>query len=424
MEISKHLINNIPVTLIKTPKFKTTLIEITFLGAFTKENATKRSLLTRLLTAATKNYPTKKAIANRLFELYDASVGINSMPSYETNVTTFTMELINDKFVPTKTSLITLGIEFISEMLFNPNISEGKWDEHDFEEQKKILKAHITNIYNHKSRYATQKLIQSMCVNEITAVSSLGDLDDLQAIDAKEMYRYYKDFLENDFAHIYVVGDFSSELVLDAFSKLPRLKSGNNPYLPMKELDVIPQTVKKLEERQSLNQAKLVMGFRTLINQQHPLLMPALIFNGMFGGTFSSDLVQTIREQHSLCYSISSSINVLDKLMLINAGIDGENSDKVQSFVLKILNQYQNGVFEKNNFQIAKDLMINELNEMEDSPEDVLDFISKNDLLNRKWTIEELIEQINATTPSQIQEVAKGIYLDTVFLLANEVNHD
>jgi len=68
--------------------------------------------------------------------------------------------------------------------------------------------------------------------------------------------------------------------------------------------------------------------------------------------------------------------------------------------------------------------MISGLNEIEDRPETMIDFIIKNDLLQRQMTVKEVIDQIKEVSPEQIADVAQGVYLDTVFLLTDEVNHD
>jgi len=132
MEIQKYVLNQVPVTLIKTSKFKTTVVEMMFLGSFSKANATKHSLLLRLLRASTKRYPTKKALTNRLFELYDASVAIHSLPSFATNVTFVSMELINDQYASKDSSLLEAGINLLAEILFNPNLDGSRWNQHAF----------------------------------------------------------------------------------------------------------------------------------------------------------------------------------------------------------------------------------------------------------------------------------------------------
>jgi predicted Zn-dependent peptidase len=417
-------INQIPVTIIQTKKFKTQIIEVLFLGEFSKENATKRSLLSRLLGTATKKYPTKKAIANHLFDLYDASIGISSSPTYETNMMIASLELINEKFAPSNEHLLEKGVSFLQEMLTNPNVANEMWNESDFVEQKRILAASIKNVYNNKGRYAFKRMIQLMCPNEITSVSSLGDLEDLEPITSKTMYDFYQQVMAFDCASIYCVGDFDEAKLIAALSQLGPFCVGKNKNLPMKINDFYPNEVKKVKEVQAINQAKLVMGFRTLINVNHPLLYPALIFNGMFGGSFSSDLVQTVREKNSLCYSIHSSLNLSDKLLTISAGIDAIHSETVQKLVCDILNQYQNGIFDYNKFAISKDMMLSELIELEDSSEGLIDFHAKNDMLGRHQTVDEIKIQIQNTSIEQMQEVSKMIFLDTVFLLASEDKHD
>ena len=53
-------INNIPVYLYKTDKFKTINIRLVFKNHYTKENTTKYSLLTSILSNTSKKYNTKK----------------------------------------------------------------------------------------------------------------------------------------------------------------------------------------------------------------------------------------------------------------------------------------------------------------------------------------------------------------------------
>ena len=50
--------------------------------------------------------------------------------------------------------------------------------------------------------------------------------------------------------------------------------------------------------------------------------------NMILGGTSESKFFQIIREKHSLAYYVYSSLNKLDHLMLIRAGISKDNFDK------------------------------------------------------------------------------------------------
>jgi predicted Zn-dependent peptidase len=424
MEIKTIVCNQVPATLIKTNKFKTVAIEIVFLGEFTKANATKRSLLSRVMMASTAKYPTKKALTNRLFELYDATVSFYSHPSYRTNVSIFTMEMVNEKYLPDHAALTDEAVDFLKEVLFHPNAENGAWNEKDFNEQKRLLRESIANIYNHKSRYATMKMIETMCENEITRVNPQGCLEDLEPITPQDLYLTYLDLIKHENISIYVVGDFEEEAMIKSLSRLGDFPNNPKPDFSVQAEDIIPGAIKEKHEIQAINQSKLVMGFRSQINNFHPLHIPALVFNMMFGGTFSSDLVQVIREQNSLCYSIYSNLAPENKIMTINAGIDGENYQKVKSLIMDQLKRYQNGDLDMKNFSISKDLLLSYLSETEDGQESLLDYAIRNYVLSRDLTVSEVIRRISEVTIEQVSEVAKTLSLDTIFLLTNEAYHD
>src|SRR5690554_5775445 len=125
--MEKFEINNIETTLIKTDKFKTITVFVVFFGEFNKENATKRSLLSRIMSNTTKLYPTKKLVANKLFDLYDAGIFVNSFPIHKANLTVFGLNIVNPKFV-NDDGLLNEAFSFLKEFIFNPNFDDNGFD--------------------------------------------------------------------------------------------------------------------------------------------------------------------------------------------------------------------------------------------------------------------------------------------------------
>lgn len=416
----KELINNkIKTTLIKTKKFKTIVIQVVFLGEFNKEIATKRSLLSRVLPITTKNYPTKKAIFNKLYDLYDARVSVTTNSSYKTSITKFTLEYINPTIV-SDNSLHSEAIELLYELIFNPSVKDNAFDSRFFNEQKSILKQNIMNIYNNKSRYALRQLLNHMGKDEIISVSGLGNLEDLESITEKDIYDVYLDMINNENVEIYVIGDFEEEEMLASLSKLNKLPVNNN------KLEVYSQEakeiieVKEIVEKQNINQTRLMMGFRTTIDSKSELQPALMLFNRMFGGSFQSDLIRVVREENSLAYSISSQNFVDLKILFVSAGIDSSKYDLTKNLVIDVLNNYKEGKIDLDSLNLAKDNIINDIKEIEDSPYSGINFYFYNNLLEISYDLEENIKLIKDVTIDQIQEVAKGITLDTIFLLASE----
>jgi predicted Zn-dependent peptidase len=189
-------------------------------------------------------------------------------------------------------------------------------------------------------------------------------------------------------------------------------------YVSNEELKV--NEVKEFFEKQNINQAKLNMGFRIGVNNIDNLYPAALVFNAMFGGIFQSDLIRVVREENSLAYTIASQCIFDVKLMIVSAGIDSNKYQMTKDLVLEQLRNYKEGKYTEANFLMAKDNLINELLELEDNPFGIINFHFKNKLYGNIKDVDDLISKIKAVTLDDIKEVALGVNLDTVFLLASE----
>lgn len=421
METIEVKSNNVNCTLIKTDKFKTITIQIVFLGEFSRDNATKRSLLTRVLTASTKSYPTKKAIANKLFDLYDASVSVSVYPSYKTSITVFSLDIVNEKNLNSD-SLTKEALTFFRELMFNPNADNNAFNSKDFAEQKRILKQNIKNIYNNKNRYALRKLLNNMAPDEIISVSSLGTLEDLEIITAEDLFAQYQSMITTENVSIYCVGDFDEQKMLEDLKILGDFPDNPKPMETVSEEDHKIEKVREYIEKQNINQSKLIMGFRNDVNTKSPLFLASLLFNAMFGGLFASDLIRVVREANSLAYTIASQIMNDVKVMIVSAGIDENKYQMTSDLVIKQLELYKQGQFGGDNFEIAKDSIASDLAEIEDSPYMIINFILRNYLHDIRLTVGDMLAQLDAITLGEIQEVAKGTALDTIYLLAGDPN--
>ena len=423
MEIKQVQTNNVQATLIKTKKFKTITIYVVFLGEFSQDNSTKRSLLTRLLTTSTKVYNSKKKIANQLYDLYDAGLSVSSYPSYKTSVTIFALDIVNQKNLEHNHTLTKEAIKFLREVIFNPNVIDNAFNDKEFNEHKRILRENIKNIYNNKNRYALRQLLNHMCRDEIASVSSLGNLEDLEKITASDVYETYLKMINEENVSLYVVGDVEEDEILNDLKILGNFKQNKKPNETTSDEVHELKDVNEVVERQKINQSKLTMGFRVSENTKSEKHVASLLFNSMFGGTFQSDLIRVVREENSLAYTIASQIISDVKIMVVSAGIDGTKYEMTSDLIRKQLELYQNGQLNNENLELSKIAIINELLEVEDSPYNLINFALKNYLHDQTKTVESLIEEINQTTLDDIKAVASGVYLDTIFLLTSEEQH-
>lgn len=420
MRIVNKEINNIKTTLITTDKFKTVTFKIFFSGEFSKETATKRSLLARVLSTSSKKYKTKKEMSEKIFDLYDASFGVAAYPSYETSIINYTLEVVNEKYLE-DSNITKEALSFLKETCFNPNVSNNAFNEKVFQEEKRLLKATIENVYNNKNRFALRRLLQSMCADEITSISSLGDLEDLQKITKEELYNTYLEMINHDDVSIYVIGDFDIEQMsidLEKYLKFNKREQKLFPLYFTKRRQNIDS--KEVHEQQDINQTKLLMGLRTNITPVDELIIPLVVFNSMYGGLFVSDLFKVVREEHSLAYQIASQISAEAGLLIVSAGIEKENINKTISLIIQELRNYQDGHVDYDLLAVAKENIVNELKEVEDSPHSLLMFIQRQDLLSLDRDINNYIEKVKSVTPEDIIKAAKLIELDTIYTLSKK----
>jgi predicted Zn-dependent peptidase len=412
-------INGIDTILLSTNKFKTLSFFVVFFGEFNKEVATSKTLLTRMLSNTTKLYPTKKKIANKLFDLYDASVSVSSFPIYKTNLTMFSLDIVNPKFTNDE-NLLNEAINFFKEVIFNPNQENEAFSQADFNEEKRVMSDNIKNIYNNKARYAFDRLLEEMAPNEILSVSSLGTLEGLEKLTPQSLYQDYNQMINNEMVRIYVVGDIETETVMKVFKDFDFKVNDCKIEASSFETKKI-EKVNEVSEVQAINQAQLMMGFRTNVNAFDELYVPMALFNMMFGGMPSSNLFRVVREENSLAYSVYSSIFFDNRLMIVNAGIDKDQYQLATDLIIKELEKYKNGDISSELLQVAKDNLISSLQETDDEPFSYLIFVIKNSLL-RNYTVEEFISLVKKVTIEDVHQASKQIELDTIYFLKGDGN--
>ena len=102
----------------------------------------------------------------------------------------------------------------------------------------------------------------------------------------------------------------------------------------------------------------------------------------ILGGSSESKFFQIIREKNSLSYYTNSSLNKLDSLMLIAAGISKENFDKTVKLIKKLMKEMEDGIFSDEELNNAKLTATTSIRMSEDNQEGIINNYLFNDLDN------------------------------------------
>lgn len=401
---------------IPSKKFKNITMSLKLEGKLTKENVTKRSLLAFMLTGGTKDYPTSKDLSTHLEELYGMSFGTNLATKGIGQVLNISSVCINEEFLPYKENLLVEQIKLFNDVLFNPNVEDGKFNEQTFNIKKKELKERLIVQNDDKFMYGIDQLFKNMGEGGFLSISNNGYLDELDKITNEEVYDYLLECLENDVKHLYVVGDVD-ESIVKLFEE--NLSFNENIQLldPVTNFKSTKTDVLEVIEKQDITQAKLNMGYVVDCNFKDPGTYAMTVFNAIFGGFSQSRLFKIVREKHSLCYYISSSYGAFSGIMTVNAGIEGSDYQKARELITQELSNIQAGNFDEAEIELAKLMLKSSLTKTKDEPISLITLAYNRDLTGINESNDEYLEKLMNVTKEEIIAASKKVHLDTIFLL-------
>ena len=362
---------------------------------------------------STDTYPTKRDLVLKSEDLYAATVYTKSYRAGRFSLVNFYLSMLNEKY--TEKGMYEESIKFLSDIIFNPNFNK----ENEFNDAYKFLyesaNRSLKGLKENGSNYSTIRMLEEMDDNPYS-YRDIGYLEDLEKINLDNLKEYYNRLITSSLVDIIVIGDINKEIE-ELIEKYFDFKTFKRPKVkPIITHDKLRQKVKTIKEENSSSQSKLSIGCKIgkLTDFERNFVLS--IYNSILGGSSESKFFQIIREKNSLAYYVYSSLNKLDSLMLIRAGISKENFDKTISLVKKLMKEMEDGKFTLDDIKIAQENYISSLNELEDNSEGIIEAYLANELLGL-GDLETRKKEIMKVTKEDVIKIAKKVKLDTIFLL-------
>lgn len=415
MQVIDKDLGSFKVHLIKTDLFKTITMKVMFHTPIIKEDITKRNILSDILLTSSKKYATRRDLNIKSEELYAADIYTSNQRIGNYITTSFILQTLNDKY--TEDGNFASSVEFLHEIIFNPDLIDNKFKDEKLELVKSNAKIALESIKENSANYSIIRLKEEYDNKSSVSYRMTGYLDDLEKINTQNLYDYYEKMIENDYVDIFVIGNINIKellLIIKKYFKFRKVKKRKKSY----ELDYhLPRKkVKTIKEVTSNNQAKLAIALSISKLKDFDKKYSLLILNIILGGTADSKLFKEVREKNSLCYTISSSYSRLDNLMIISAGIDNINYDKVLDLINKILDDIKKGKFNESDISVAKEYYNTLTESIVESPARLINESFSEKILGVD-SLEKRKENINKITKKDIIRVSKKLNIDTIFLL-------
>ncbi|MDO4792702.1 MAG: pitrilysin family protein [Filifactor alocis] len=401
--------------LIPTDQFKTNLISVYFKRPICREEVTMNSLLPYVMRSGTKSYPDETSIAKKLQDLYGAFLGANVSKKGEIQIFGFQLAFINEKYV--EEDLFKEVLSLLKEVLFEPYLEDGYFSDLVLSIEKEVLREAILARINDKSSYARERLLEEMCSDELYGVAEEGYIEDLDEIDPKRLYKHYKEMIRTSQIEIHLQGEMDREKVLSLLKKEFVFPRGERVEISVPDLSFSPSKVKEVTEEMDIEQAKLVLGYRTHRSLMTEDCTDLLLYASVLGFDSHSKLFRIVREKHSLCYYIGAGLESLKGLMLIQTGIEAANKDKVIELIEALQGEMREGNISQKELSEAKKMLINDLKSVKDNVFSLATFHFAQSFRFENRTFEQMIEAIEKVGIEDIQRVARSVELDSIFFL-------
>ncbi len=413
-----YLPNGIRLLFMPTDKFKTISLALFLHQELNRELAALNALLPAVLEQGSRRYPDKLSLQRKLENLYGADLSADILKSGERHVMAFGCELAHDKFLGENGALLNQGMSILGSVTGEPLVENGGFNKDYVNQEKYQLIKDIKAMLNDKVTYAYERCVALMCAGERFGTYKLGSIEDYDRVDEKALYHYYNRVFSANPIDLYAIGDLREHEVLEAAGEAFGFSRGQKQNrLPAVEINRPVAEVRYHEEELSVNQAKLVLGFRTYTAYGDALYCPLLVYSGILGAFPHSKLFLKVREEAGLAYYVHSRLERHKGLMIISAGINYDDYKKVREIIDRQLDDMAAGAISDPELDNTKQGLINRLRSQQDSPTQLISTHLDGSIGGKTYTAEELIAGIEAVDRNQIRTVAERIKLDTVYVL-------
>lgn len=413
-----YLPNGIRLIFMPTVKFKTISMGIFLHQELKPGVAALNALLPSVLEQGSRLYPDYLTLQRELEKLYGADIATDIIKSGERHILAFTLETAHDKYLGEDGKLLQKGMSLLGSVLGDPLVIDGAFRQDYVKQEKSQLIKDIKAMLNDKVSYALERCLALMCAEENFGIYKLGKIEDYEKIDAAGLFRHYSDLLTHSPIDFYVIGDLDQKQVLETAGEIFSF-SRNGEYYPLPETEIMHpvEEVKYVEEVMSVNQAKMVLGFRTYTGYRDLLYCPLMVYSGVLGGFPHSKLFMNVREEAGLVYYINSRLEKHKGLMVISAGLNYNDLQKAREIIDRQMEDMASGAISDAELDNTKQALINQLLSRQDSPSQMISFHLEGSVGGKAYDIEELTAGIEAVDRKDIMAVAERIKLDTAYLL-------
>ncbi len=398
-------------------RYKTNRISVSLVLPLQKQTASLHALIPSLLRKGTRSCPDFTEFNKRLSMLYGAYLGYGVSAIGDCQVMTLSASVIDDAYSLEGEPLLQQISLLLADTLLDPALENGVFRTEDVRLEKQSLIDLIESEINEKRHYALNRAIEILCAGEPAGISKHGYVEDVEAITPESVTAAYRKLIETARIEIIFVGCGDPTSAAESFRAAFQAVKRTPVSFDTLSIKATVDTIKEETDRMSVNQSKLVLGFRTGTAPTDERLNALRLMIALYGGTPSSKLFLNVREKLSLCYYCAARPNVSKGIAFVDCGVEHDNIEKAKNEILHQLDQLRAGAFTDEDLRFARLSMVNSFRSAGDSAASIEGWYLSQLLYGTERSPEMEAEAINAVSREDVIAAAKQMRLDTIYLL-------
>ena len=410
--INLHIIN--------TDKFKTNLLAVFLTTPLNRENVTKNALIPMVLRRGSSKLTNIEEINNKLDEMYGADFNCGVDKTGDNQILKFYMESINNNFLPENENLLEESMRVLLDLVFNPLTENNTFKEEYVDSEKQNLKQIILGKIDNKAKYAYDRCIEEMYKDKPFGLYKYGYVEDLENIDSKNLYEYYKKMISECKIDIFISGEVNeqSKEIIENNENIKSINERQAIYNKKSEKADYVEQERIVEEKMDVSQGKLVLGLEVEKNDKQSKY-PALVYNAILGGTPTSKMFQNVREKAHLAYVAGSNYIRHKNNIFIRCGIEIKDYQKTLDLIKVQIEDMRKGDFTEEDIKNAKASIASTIKSIPEEQDSEMMYYFGQEISEQKMEYSEYEQNIQNVQKQEVVDIANSIKINTIYFLTS-----
>lgn len=318
----------------------------------------------------------------------------------------FTSEELTCYLAKLPSRYLSRGVHILTDMVVNPLLPPA-----DVRREKQVILEELKMYRDQPQSHVYDLLDDLLWPGQPLGEPVIGTVESVTAIDRRALLQFKQQYYSPSNIVVSAAGDLKHDALLSRLKKaFGSLRTYTvNAFMQAQESQSEPRlTVSHKDTEQS----HLALGFHAF-KRDHPLRHALAMLHILLGGNMSSRLFNELREKRGLAYEIGTGIKRFHDTgaFIVHAGIDNRKVCEALEVILKELYRVGRVLVSPEEFRRTREYYRGQLMlALEDTLEHMLWVGESAAALNRVYTLQEIIREIDRVKRENLREVARMVF--------------